>query len=162
MNKPNKNISTLIAIVLTITMIASTIFAVLPIANAQTVQKYPTFLYAAAAPNPVGVGQPITIVTGCRNTPRQAKLGNVSSPTGRRWIVDTYKPTTRQKTLLFHIQIQWGLPITNLHQTKSEHILSKLTSQKHGKTQLHPKLQLDDYMQLLTARKLHLSYKSNP
>ncbi|MCW3995113.1 MAG: PQQ-binding-like beta-propeller repeat protein [Candidatus Bathyarchaeota archaeon] len=81
----NKTISTLISAILTITMIASTIFAVLPAVNAQSVQKYPTFIYAAVAPNPVGVGQPVTVVTWTAEMPPDIGEANryVSSPTGR-------------------------------------------------------------------------------
>ena len=75
----------MIAMFLTITMIASSIFAILPIVNAQTVQKYPTFLYAAAAPNPVGIGQPVTIVTWTAEIPPDIgeTVGAVISPSTR-------------------------------------------------------------------------------
>lgn len=42
-----------IALLLILTIVASSFFAFLPTVNAQTMQQYPTFLYAAAAPNPV-------------------------------------------------------------------------------------------------------------
>jgi hypothetical protein len=61
MNKSNKKISTLIAIFLSIAMLTSSIFAILPIASAAN-QTLPMFMYADAAPNPTGVGQPLTIV----------------------------------------------------------------------------------------------------
>jgi hypothetical protein len=85
MNKSNKKISTLIAIFLTITMIASSIFAILPLASSQTVQAYPTFIFAAAAPNPVGVGQPVTIVTWTAEMPPDIgeTAGTVISPSTR-------------------------------------------------------------------------------
>ena len=78
----------MIALFLTITMIASTIFAISPFASAQTVQKYPTFLYAAAAPNPVGIGQPITVVTWTAEIPPDIgeTVGNVIFTKHKSWM----------------------------------------------------------------------------
>ena len=48
-------------------------------------QKYPTFIFAAAAPNPVGVGQPVTIVTWTAEMPPDIgeTAGTVVSPSTR-------------------------------------------------------------------------------
>src|SRR5665647_1269252 len=97
----NKSKLSLIALFLTLTMIASTIFAISPIASAQTVQKYPTFLYAAAAPNPVGIGQPITVVTWTAEIPPDIgeTTGAVVSPSGRAgWIGMTLTVTKPDNT----------------------------------------------------------------
>ena len=85
MNKSNKKMSTLIAMFLTVTMIASSIFAILPLASSQTVQYYPSFIFAAAAPNPVGIGQPITVVTWTAEMPPDIgeTAGTVVSPSTR-------------------------------------------------------------------------------
>lgn len=67
-------------------MLISIIAIALPLANAQsTVQKYPSFLYVDASPNPVGVGQPITIVTWTAEMPPDIgeTAGTVASPSGR-------------------------------------------------------------------------------
>jgi hypothetical protein len=48
-----------IAIILTLTISSFATF--LPV-NSQAVTKYPSFVYADAAPNPIGVGQTCTIV----------------------------------------------------------------------------------------------------
>jgi hypothetical protein len=81
----NEIIKSLIALILTIIMIASTVFTILPSVSAQTVQKYPTFLFAAVAPNPVGVSQPVTVVTWTAEMPADIGETNgvVSSPSGR-------------------------------------------------------------------------------
>ena len=75
----------IIALFLTLIMIASSLLAVTTLVNAQTVQKYPTFLYASAAPNPVGVGQPVTIVTWTAEIPPDIGeiAGTVTSPSTR-------------------------------------------------------------------------------
>jgi hypothetical protein len=90
-----------IAIILTIAMIASSIAVALPAVNAQTVQNYPTFLYCDVAPNPVGVGQPVTFVTWTAELPPDIgeTVGNVASPTGRAgWIGETLTITAPDNT----------------------------------------------------------------
>jgi hypothetical protein len=62
MNKAKTKISIAIAMILTLTMFVSSIVEVLPV-NAQSVQNMPSFFYVSAAPNPVGVGQNVIIVT---------------------------------------------------------------------------------------------------
>jgi hypothetical protein len=80
-----KSKQSMIALFLMITMVASSILIFAPAVEAQTVQKYPTFLYAAIAPNPVGKGQPVTFVTWTAEIPPDIgeTAGTVSSPSGR-------------------------------------------------------------------------------
>jgi outer membrane protein assembly factor BamB len=95
-------IATLIALFLTIT-IAIPILA-LPIAEAQTVQNYPQFVYVAAAPNPVGVGQPVIIVVWPAEMPPTTptdyllgSVGNRNAWTG--WIIKITDPDGNTKTI---------------------------------------------------------------
>ncbi len=86
-NLKNKSKNSMIALILIVAMVASSIFAMLPIDSAQTVtvQKYPSFIYGAVAPNPVGTGQPVTIVAWTAEMPPDIGeiAGTVTSPSTR-------------------------------------------------------------------------------
>jgi hypothetical protein len=133
--KTNKNKSKLsmIALFLTITMIASTIFAVSPLASAQTVQKYPTFLYAAVAPNPVGVGQPVTVVTWTAELPPDIgeTTGVVASPTGRAGWIGMTLTVTKPDNTTQTIALPFTDPVGTTYYILTPDQLGKYTIQTH-------------------------------
>ncbi len=69
MNKTRSTQTTLTAIFLTICIVVSTLAAIVPSVNAQTLQNYPTFVFVGASPDPVGLGQTVTIVTWTAEMP---------------------------------------------------------------------------------------------
>jgi hypothetical protein len=136
MNKTKTKISIAIAMILTLTMVASSIVEVLPV-NAQSVQNMPSFYYVSAAPNPVGVGQNVIIVTWPAEIPpttpsdyllgapgnRQAWKGStldITSPDGTTETIalpvsdpvggnfHSYTPTmVGNYTIIAHFPAQW-------------------------------------------------------
>src|SRR3990170_462697 len=95
--------ATLIALFLTLT-IAVSLVAVLPIVKAQTLQSYPSFVYAGVAPDPVGVGQPTTIVVWPAEIPPTTPTDNLLGSVGNRqawtgWTVTITKPDQTKETI---------------------------------------------------------------
>ena len=124
------------------------------------------FIYAAAAPNPIGVGQPITIVTWTAEMPPDIgeTAGTVVSPGTRAgWYGITLSSlllTTLYKLLTATLyRPSRNHTITYFHQTKSEHT--------HVQTRFPATWKNSTTMRRLYAaadsRKLHLSkQESNP
>jgi hypothetical protein len=133
MNKSNKNMSTLIAMFLTIIMIASSIFAILPMVNAQTVQKYPTFLFAAAAPNPVGVGQQVTIVTWTAEMPPDIgeTAGTVVSPSTRAGWYDLTLTITKPDNTQETIKLPYTDPVGTTYHLYTPNAVGTYSIQTH-------------------------------
>ena len=157
MNKSNKKISTLIAMFLTITMIASSIFAILPLANAQTVQTYPTFIFAAAAPNPVGIGQPITVVTWTAEMPPDIgeTAGVVVSPSTRAgWYGITLTLTAPDNTVQT-IALPYTDPVGTTYYQFSPDQVGTYTVQTH-----FPETWKNSSVSQTTARRLYAAADS--
>ena len=85
----HKEMNTIIALLLTISIFASAVMA-FPIANAQTVNRYYTWLYVGTSAGgggvgPIGVGQDMLLVAWTKEMPPD--IGEtadvVASPTGR-------------------------------------------------------------------------------
>jgi hypothetical protein len=83
---------------------------VLPLAGlysveAQTVQlNYPDFAYVAVAPNPTGVGQPVTIVVWTAEMPPTTPLDNTLGSVGSRnawtgWTITITDPNNKTETI---------------------------------------------------------------
>jgi hypothetical protein len=87
--RKNKKMNTIISLILTITIVASTI-AAFPIASAQTVNRYYTWLYVGTSAGgggagPIGVGQDMLLVAWTKDMPPDIGETSdvVASPTGR-------------------------------------------------------------------------------
>jgi hypothetical protein len=101
--KENKSKLTLISLFLMISMIASSIFAISPIANAQTViaQDFYSYAYVGSSVGDggkVGVGQAMQLVCWTKEMPPDIgeTNGYVASPNGRAgwygWVINVTKP----------------------------------------------------------------------
>ncbi len=125
--------STLIAMFLTITMIASSIFAVLPLANAQTVQKYPTFIYASSAPNPVGVGQQVTLITWTAEMPPDIgeTAGTVISPSTRAGWYDITLTITKPDNTKETINLPYTDPVGTTYHLYTPNAVGTYSIQTH-------------------------------
>jgi hypothetical protein len=91
-------------------LIFLTITLVLPIAglltvDAQTLQlDYPDFAYVAVAPNPIGVGQPVTIVVWTAEMPPTTPLDYTLGSVGSRnawtgWTITITDPNNKTETI---------------------------------------------------------------
>ena len=103
----NKSKSSAIALILMLTMIASSV-AIFPPANAQTVPvtTTKTYFYVGVSPVIVGVGQPVIIVTWTADLPPDVgeTNGQIASPNGRAaWnspqTVTIIRPDGKNETL---------------------------------------------------------------
>jgi outer membrane protein assembly factor BamB len=98
MKKNNGFMKTLITIFLTLSIAATTILIASPLANAHTPPwSIPTYAYIDASPNPVGVGQQISLVFWIDAIPPTA-----AGSAGDRWInlkVEVTEPNGATRTL---------------------------------------------------------------
>jgi hypothetical protein len=112
-----KNKNSMIAIILISAMIASSIFAILPTdtAQTQTVQKFPTFIYGAVAPNPVGLTQPVTIVAWTAEMPPDIGeiAGTVTSPSTRAGWYGITVEITNPDNVVEKISLPYTDPVGN-------------------------------------------------
>ena len=138
-NLNSKNKNSIIAIILISAMIASSIFAILPTDSAQTVtvQKYPTFIYGAVAPNPVGTGQPVTIVAWTAEMPPDIGeiAGTVTSPSTRAgWYGLTMtltEPDNTSQTIALPYTDPVGNTYYSIYTNTSRNILLSIPLPRH-------------------------------
>ncbi len=130
-----KNKNSIIAIILISAMIASSIFAILPTDTAQTVtvQKYPTFIYGAVAPNPVGVSQPVTIVAWTAEMPPDIgeQAGTVASPSTRAGWSGLTLTLTDPNNVTSTIALPFTDPVGNTWYTYTPTVLGTYSYQFH-------------------------------
>ena len=130
MNLNKKSIA--IVTILTLTIIVSSFAAVLEV-NAQiTVEKYPSFVYVDAAPNPVGIGQTVTIVIWPAEIPPQTPTDNLLGAPGNRqawtgWTLTITDPDGKAKTITLPVSD----PVGGTYYMFSPDIIGNWTVQSH-------------------------------
>ena len=96
-----KRISTVALILL---LAASAFVTFLPIVNAQTQQNYPSYIFVAANPDPIGINEPIVILTWTAEIPPTTPFDNLLGSVGNRqaWTgitIDITKPNGNKQTI---------------------------------------------------------------
>src|SRR3972149_3877401 len=127
----NKTMASLSALFLTLT-IAVSLVAGLAIVKAQTLQSYPSFVYAGVAPNPVGVGQPVIIVVWPAEIPPTTPTDYLLGSVGNRqaftgWTITVTKPDGTKETLALPVSD----PVGGTYYTYTPAVVGTYSVQAH-------------------------------
>jgi hypothetical protein len=130
MNFNKKSIA--IATILTLTIIVSSFAAVSEVNAQTTVEKYPSFVYVDAAPNPIGIGQAATIVIWPAEIPPQTPTDNLLGAPGNRqawtgWTLTITDPNGKAKTVTLPVSD----PVGGTYYIFSPDIIGNWTVQSH-------------------------------